>query len=561
MLSGLPNGLITSLPPRSWPPPASSILQACENLALSIQPVDCIHCAPIIIENLYDYITKTNNDFSQLSSLKVLQPGGAKLSETLISCLVGQHVNIKTTYGSTEIGPAMRSIPHNKDNPKCYSLRTLYPDNSKFEMQDVGGGLYECIVHKGFDIAAELWSEDDKPYRTNDLFKQEPPGSGNFVLQGRRDDFLVHSDGNNTSAGALQLDIQAADPNIKNVLAVGHSRPCVGLLVELKPGTGTHRDVALEDLWVGIQKVNKNYPRHSQVLRSMIYVLPSDVMLPVTPKGNVKRNEVATTFKDIINGMYDELLGDTGNHDGSRINDRGSVLQLLRDLVSTVFDIPTMKIRDTTSFYQIGMDSLSALRLRSSISTIMGNVSLGTIFENPSIDQLTDYFLRGKREVEKDKHISSIDRLIAKYTSDFFSWPNLPATSNDCGGIDTVLLTGASGSLGLALLEILSASLEVSKIVALVRGPNGYAKLHKSLENRGMDSRTVLESEKLEILEYSMKDPLLGLDIDTYHRLSKAVTTVLHCAWKVNFNLTMEDFEDDCLRGSYNSKYSLGWYC
>ena len=562
MLSGLPNGLKTSLPPLSWPPSASSILQACETLALSYHPVDCIHCAPTIIENLYDHITKNNNDFSLLTSLKVLQPGGAKLSDALVKRLVSQDVNIKTTYGSTEIGPPMRSIPHSRQNPDCYNLRSLYPDSDKFEMRDIGGGLYECIIHKGFELAAELWTEEnDEPYRTNDMFKQEPRGSGNFVLQGRRDDFLVHSDGNNTSAGALQLDIRDSITIVENVLAVGHSRPCVGLLVELKDDIGMNHDEMMDNLWLEIQNINKKYPRHSQVLRSMIYIIPPGVTLPVTPKGNVKRNEVLASFEDIINGMYEKLLGDKGEFAEKKLYDRGSLPRLLRDHVSAAFDIPVINVKDTTSFYDIGMDSLSALQLRSYLSKMMGNVSLSTIFEYPSIGQLTDYFLGGKRTAEKDKHISFISRTIARCTTDFSSWPSLPATADKSANMNIVLLTGASGSLGSALLETLSTSSEVFKIFALVRGPNRSARLRKSLEDRGMDAGTVLNSGKLEILNYSMRDPLLGLDIDSYHRLSKKVTTVIHCAWKVNFNQTVEEFEDDCIKGPSISKCHFTWHC
>ncbi|MCJ1396793.1 hypothetical protein MMC18_009685 [Xylographa bjoerkii] len=381
------------------------------------------------------------------------------------------------------------------------------------------------------------------------MFKQEPPGSGNFVLQGRKDDFLVHSDGNNTSAGALQLDIQDANPVIKNVLAVGHSRPCVGLLVELKPDTGMNYHEAMENLWLGIQKVNGNYPRHSQVLSSMIYVLPSGIFLPVTPKGNVKRNEAILAFEDIIDEMYDRLLGIARQCEDRISYDRGSLPKYLRDQVSTVFDTTTINVKDTTSFYDIGMDSLSALQLRSSISKVLGNVTLGTIFENPSISQLTEHFL-GEKNTTEDKHISFINRTIARCTADFSSWPSLTTTADDCTGMNVVLLTGASGSLGSALLEVLLTSPEVSKIFALVRGPSRYINLRTSLENRGMDASTMLNSGKLELLNYSMNDPLLGLDIDSYHRLSKNVTTVIHCAWKVNFNQTVEDFEDDCVRGT-----------
>ncbi len=154
--------------------------------------VDCVHCAPTLIENMYEYILDHDGDFTPLVSLKVLQPGGAPLSDSIVKALTSNDVNVKTTYGSTEIGPPFRTIPHTRDNSKCYTFRNLYPDSKFLKMDEVGEGLYECIVYKGFELAAELWEvkPHDEPYRTNDLFIQDPPGSGFFVLQGRKDDIL-----------------------------------------------------------------------------------------------------------------------------------------------------------------------------------------------------------------------------------------------------------------------------------------------------------------------------------------------------------------------------------
>jgi len=45
-----------------------------------------------------------------------------------------------------------------------------------------------------------------------------------------------------------------------------------------------------------------------------------------------------------------------------------------------------------------------------------------------------------------------------------------------------------------------------------------------------------------------MQDPLLGLDIDIYHMIATSTTTVLHNAWKMDFNQGIEEFEGDCLR-------------
>ena len=64
-----------------------------------------------------------------------------------------------------------------------------------------------------------------------------------------------------------------------------------------------------------------------------------------------------------------------------------------------------------------------------------------------------------------------------------------------------------------------------------------------------MNSKEILRSDRATILNYSMKDPLLGLDAEMYYKLSREVTTVIHNAWRVDFNQTIQGFENDCLRG------------
>ena len=454
-------------------------MDAWRNIASQKYPVDVVHCAPTIIESLYEYISNTGGDFTPLSTLKSLQPGGAKLSDFHVASLVSHGVDVKTTYGSTEIGPPFRSVPGTRDNALCYTFRNHYLENKKIELQDVGDGLYECVVHKGFEIAAELWDgkPDDEPFRTNDLFIQDPPGSGNYVLQGRRDDILVHSDGNNTSAGKLQLEIQAESPLIRNILAIGHSRPCVGLLVEIKEGVNGSSEEKLERVWESVQKVNTNSPRHSHVLRFMIYILPKDISLPVTPKGNVKRNEVLKSYHKVIDNLYRQLEGDD---DQEKVESGDSLESTITNLVSKVSGIPSTQIKSSASFYNLGIDSLSALHLRSLLSKSVGTISLGAIFENPSVDKLLSYFSKRSTTSNNDQGSSFIHRKIDDYSDEFSSWPALDSSFRSLGTPHTILLTGASGSLGTALMEKLIALPNVAHIYALVRGPDHLEKLRAS---------------------------------------------------------------------------------
>ena len=547
-LSGLPNGQVLSFPPLASPTPSSYLFTAWNTLHSMGYPVDCVHCAPMVIENMYEHILDSGGDFSPFSSLKLLQPGGAVLSDGIVKDLVQHGVNVKSTYGSTEIGPPFRSDPA-PSNKTCYAFRNLYPNSPFLKMEKVGDGLYECVVHKGFELAADLWAgkHDDEPFRTNDLFTQEPPDSGFYVLQGRRDDILVHTNGANTSAGPLQLDIQAASRAIKNVLAIGHSLPSVGLLVELYD-QHDHKAAEAEQLvWDAVNGVNARYPSHSQIFRSMVYILPRGSTLEVTPKGNVKRGKTMLHYADEIARLYDLNDSRVDEHQSSTV----PLSEFLRKLFSRVSGMPVTSIHDWTTIFDLGIESQLALSIRCSLSKRLGRtVSLNTIFEKPSIAQLVATFDQSSSS-KSDSSLSAtqaMKRMISKLESEFNSWaPRIDNLSYSNTDNETILITGCTGSLGTALLNAFFTFPHVAKIYAMVRGPNHNQRLKDSLQKRGIDP-SILNGGRIQVLNFSMQDPLLGLDIDTYYTLSTSVTIVVHNAWKVDFNVGVEEFENDCIR-------------
>jgi hypothetical protein len=506
---------------------------------------------------MYEYIIDTGGNFRPLVDLKVLQPGGAALSANIVEALTSNGVNVKTTYGSTEIGPPFRSIPHTRDNLKCYTFRNLYPDSPFLKMEKVGEGLFECVVYKGFELAAELWDGKDEtvPYRTGDLFIQDPPGSGYFVLQGRRDDLIVHTNGENTNAGALQLDIQSSTKVINKALALGHSRPCVSLLVEVHEDYDPVSISTRTKVWEAVQQVNERYSLHSQILESMIYILPEGNKLPVTPKGNVKRKEAERIYASEIEALYSNDI-----FPSSISESQEPLSEYIRNLVSTLADVPAESIKDWTTLYSLGITSHLALSLRSSISSYLGHpVSLGTLFENPSISKLVSALTPPSTPTSslhspldtKPASTDTVQRIISNLSADLNTWPKRDASKTYPKAYkETILLTGASGSLGTSLLSTLATSHQVSKIYVMVRGPDNVKKLRTSLRNRELDA-SILNGSKVEVLNFSMQDPLLGLDIDTYHLVATTVTTVMHSAWKMDFNQSIDEFEGDCLRSSF----------
>lgn len=91
------------------------------------------------------------------------------------------------------------------------------------------------------------------------------------------------------------------------------------------------------------------------------------------------------------------------------------------------------------------------------------------------------------------------------------------------------------------LLAEINAIPQVAKVYCLNRSANGRQRQSRGLDDSWSDTR-------VEFLQADLSLPLLGLAPGTYRQLIDKVTVVIHCAWKVDFNLTIESFESQ-IRG------------
>ncbi|KAL8992612.1 MAG: hypothetical protein Q9188_007547 [Gyalolechia gomerana] len=102
-----------------------------------------------------------------------------------------------------------------------------------------------------------------------------------------------------------------------------------------------------------------------------------------------------------------------------------------------------------------------------------------------------------------------------------------------------VVLTGATGGLGVHELAQLLELPNVDKVYCLLRGPNPSSRLERALKDRHL---TLNDKAKLSILTSDLSAPKLGLTDSSYANLSQT-THVIHCAWPVTFQLTLSAFE------------------
>ena len=76
-------------------------------------------------------------------------------------------------------------------------------------------------------------------------------------------------------------------------------------------------------------------------------------------------------------------------------------------------------------------------------------------------------------------------------------------------------------------------------------------RVRQSLKARCLfDAMPEAAREKFIAMPADLSNPRLGFDQDGYGLLVSQITGVIHCAWSVNFNLSLESFEKDCIAGT-----------
>jgi thioester reductase-like protein len=99
----------------------------------------------------------------------------------------------------------------------------------------------------------------------------------------------------------------------------------------------------------------------------------------------------------------------------------------------------------------------------------------------------------------------------------------------------------------LAVLE------DVKKVYCLVRASSrsdARTRVIRSLRARALyHTLPAAVRSKIVAMPSNFGDTNLGLDAAAYSQISLDITFLIHCAWSVNFNLSLGSFEDDCIAG------------
>ncbi|CEI92072.1 hypothetical protein RMCBS344292_06345 [Rhizopus microsporus] len=532
------------------------------DFALRENKVTVMAAPPVILEQMIPFL-KESNDFSAVRRLKYVFFGGAPLKREAGHWLYSHGINIRNLYGSTEMGVALASNL-NPSSDNWYSLGPYLNDsdgNPYFVFEDAGDGLKHLYLRHGSPtMALGVSNRSGGGFDSNDLFKEDPDHPGFYIYVGRRDDTLIMENGEKTNPVPMETTIRSS-PMVKQVAVIGHGRQCTAALVEvdLEYAMNYEPGEIISSVHEAVEDANKECPSHSTILPQMVKILPFSKHLPSTDKGTVMRKKAEAIYKDLIDQMYQEFL-DGPRSNGTLNGDNATPEQIESFLVkasSEVLRLPESAFNDySRSLFDIGLNSLTAIQLRNLISKQFGNVPQNFLFQNPSIYAIRDALSSNKQvdaaelvETRYQETQELAKRYIERAKSDFLVAEEHYDEAQD----KVVLLTGATGSLGSFMLRDLLKDFSVKKIYCLVRGKQEglYQRLVSSFKSRCLDV-SLLNSDRVEALPMRMNEPYLGLTKEKYEQLRNEVTIVQHCAWLLDFNMTIGHYDKECISPFYN---------
>ncbi|RKU46329.1 Type I Iterative Polyketide synthase (PKS) [Coniochaeta pulveracea] len=132
---------------------------------------------------------------------------------------------------------------------------------------------------------------------------------------------------------------------------------------------------------------------------------------------------------------------------------------------------------------------------------------------------------------------AAVDGFVQTYTRDFTIPPSSGSSSLKPSGPleQTVLITGASGSLGTHLVAHIAALPSVASVICLNRRSTSNAERRQisAMEDRGI-LLDAASNSKLRFIQTDTRKDFLGLDKPDYEGLVRSVTHIIHNAWPMS---------------------------
>ncbi|KAJ8509096.1 hypothetical protein ONZ45_g8704 [Pleurotus djamor] len=517
--------------------------------------------ALIVIPTLLHYWSHSPESMEFLRSLYIVSYSGGAPPPKLGHALHAAGVVTRPIYGGTEFGAPTHWVPTPEERANDEWQWIRFSENISKEMVPQGGGVYElCVLRSAVDHINVFNGQDKLTYATSDLFEKHPSIDGLWKIVGRKDDVIVHSSGEKTVPGPME-DIIASHPGIQGIILFGERQSQPGALIELKDNTRfPTNDEELQSLrnefWPIVEEANKLAPTFSRVYKDMILFASPDKPLPRAGKGTVMRKAALAVYDAEIQNIYNTIeagVESSSAGKGPSSWKSESLLPWLQAHASDLVPKGTFSLSD--DLFAHGFDSLnatllrhrivSALRQHEATSSQHVDVPQTLVYDNPTLERLAVAVeaLASGPTLTTQMRAERIESLITYQLSQLQPLSKTTPGATSTGA--TVLLTGSTGGLGTHILADLLLHPQVEAVYTLNRSSASLSsgeRQNASFKDRGLDM-SLLNSDKLIVLEGSLNEPNFGLEAGLYEKLHQSVNVIIHNAWKVDFNFPLHAFE------------------
>ncbi|KZV69420.1 acetyl-CoA synthetase-like protein [Peniophora sp. CONT] len=529
---------------------------------------------PTFIE---EWSREASNVRTLATSVKRILFGGGPLNKQIGDALHARGIFLQGIYGSTEGGCLSKLLSEASRISDWEYFQ--FPDRAflAVELLPYGnpGNLLQPVLMAGrhtrpATINTALCGVPG--FETGDLVQEHPQFEGYYKIFGRADEQIMLSTGEKTNPVPLERILQQ-DPHIHVAIFFGRGRFNNGVLVQ------PTRPVNVQDVnevaefrdavWSTFTLMNGYAPSHSRVLKEMLLIAKSEKPLELTAKGTVRRNTSLERYADEIEEIYraagESAISGLAPPETWSTESTDRFVQLA---VDTVMD---REIGRDEDLFAAGCDSLLAMSIRTNIvralnksaatSSWARQIPQSVVYQHPSSRALSNYVFaaltgldfdsRGDAETVVQDRVRAMETMVAKYSAGLPKLTGSQVSARYDIRVQTVLITGTTGRFGCHILAQLIEDPRVAHIFALNRSSPGATpsnsgsvrkRMSAAFESWGLDP-ILLRSAKVTWLECDYAAPHLGLVASVYAKIKSHVTTIIHNAWRVDFNLELSSFE------------------
>ncbi|KAL8994171.1 MAG: hypothetical protein Q9169_005790 [Polycauliona sp. 2 TL-2023] len=538
--------------------PTSGTIPSGEGLvaALLKTPVDVAIIVPSIVQDLAE-----NPHLLDLCSqhLNALLYCGGDLPQS-IGDIVASKIKLVNQFGATELGLTPNILSAHRRDLEDWKYVQFHPKLG-FEMRPVADDTFELFAVRSTELRETQPTftifPDTQEYGSRDLFVRHPSPTKKdlWKWKARADDIIVFLNGEKTNPISMEQHIISSNPVVLGALVFGAQRFQAGLLIEViadaKARTSTERAIIIEKIWPTITDANRDAPSHARITRSHILFTSPEKPMMRAGKGTIQRASTLKAYEAEIDALYrdaDQMSTDHGIESvaSQALTDQNSMLQYIRKAIASITGRTTLPEPDENIF-DTGMDSLHAVILVRQLKGALGvrELAPSTIYTSPTPEALTQSiismrngWLRTQQSLI-DNRLSERGTLLQEYKEKINQLSSSSSFADNASPF-TVVLTGSTGGLGSHLLKSLLAIPAVSDIVCLNRAADGLRLQQQRNAERQISLDLPTDRVTLSTCDLSKAD--LGIPVEIYDRLISSRLLVVHNAWPVNFNLTIDTF-------------------